>query len=168
MEEANYACVLPANYLHMLNCTVHFSMKCDIPTQISKCKTVDDDGLNGTFSLCRRLTANQIPALYKNAYLKPTYKRPYYYINTSSVGGKISAELEAKNILDPCGEEASDYFISTWQNDINKILNPCADDLNVDCKVGKIMEIRCGRNNGFYPDVAYVDYLKYPKIINLT
>lgn len=30
------------------------------------------------------------------------------------------------------------------------------------------MEIRCGRNKSYSPDVVYVDYLKLPKIIQLT
>jgi len=103
MEEANYVCILPSDYMHILNCMIHFSPKCSIPVQETKCKTIDDDGFNGTFSLCRRITANQIPAVYQNAYLKPTYKRPYYYINNSDEGGKLSVELLEKSILDPCG-----------------------------------------------------------------
>ncbi len=167
LEEANYVCALPSDYMHMLNCMVHFSSKCNVPVPASKCKIIDDDGLNGTFSLCRRITANQIPAVYQNAYLKPTYKRPYYYINTSGDGGKITAQLEEKAILDPCGLESSDCISPAWQDDINQILNPCTDS-NIPCNSGKLMEIRCGINKGFYPDVAYVDYLRYPKIINLT
>lgn len=30
------------------------------------------------------------------------------------------------------------------------------------------MEIRCGTNKSYYPDVAYVDYLKVPDLIELT
>jgi len=30
------------------------------------------------------------------------------------------------------------------------------------------MEIRCGINKGFCPDIAYVDYIRYPKLIKLT
>lgn len=101
MEEANYVVVLPSNYMHMLNCTAHFAKKCndDLAT---KCKPDDDDSLGGIYSLCRRLTANQFPDIINNAYLKPTYKRPYYYINTSLDAGKLSTELGLKGLLDPC------------------------------------------------------------------
>lgn len=166
MEEANYACVLPSDYLHILNCTVHFSSKCGIPAKSSNCKIINDDGLNGTFSLCRRLTANQFPAIIQNAYLKPTYKRPYFYINKSTSGGKMSVLLEGDSIMHPCKSDG-DCIIPDWQRDINQIVNPCsAPDPN--CQNGPIMEIRCGINSNLYPDVAYVDYLKRPKIINLT
>ena len=30
------------------------------------------------------------------------------------------------------------------------------------------MEIRCGTNKFYAPDVAYVDYLKVPQLINLS
>lgn len=159
MEEANYVCRLPADYFHVLNCTVHFAPKCGEPQNASKCRPIDDDGLNGTFSLCRRLTANQFPAIIQNAYLKPTYKRPYFYINTSLDGGKVSAQLEAVNILDPCSTN------ECWQDEVNSILNlPSYSESSTE----KLMEIRCGKNRGFYPDVAYVDYIRLPKIINLT
>jgi len=36
-----------------------------------------------------------------------------------------------------------------------------------DCS-GKLMEIRCGTNKFYAPDVAYVDYLKVPQLINLS
>lgn len=166
-EEANYVCVLPSDYFHILNCIVHFSGKCGQPQYVSKCKPADDDGMNGVFSLCRRLTANQFPAISQNAYLKPTYKRPYFYINTSNSGGKVSVMLEEQSILDPCGSEASDCITPSWQHDLDLILHPCATS-DSDCNAGTLMEIRCGKNKGFYPDVAYVDYLKYPNLINLT
>lgn len=35
--------------------------------------------------MCRRLTANQYPAIIENAYLKPTYKRPYFFIDSEGV-----------------------------------------------------------------------------------
>lgn len=167
-EEANYVCILPSDYFHMLNCTVHFSGKCGNPVNESKCKTISDDGFNGVFSLCRRLTANQFPAIINNAYLKPTFKRPYYYINTSGEGGKITVQSELTSILEPCAE----CPVQDWKNEVELIMKPC--DTYVDAYkdsdkiTGKLMEIRCGKNKGFYPDVAYVDYLKVPKIIELT
>ena len=167
MEEANYACVLPSDYFHMLNCTVHFSRKCEGADKSSKCKPANDDSLGGVFSLCRRLTANQFPAIIQNAYLKPTYKRPYYYINTSKDGGKLTAALEEKGILNPCDTIESGCIVPEWKNDIYQILHPCSEG-EQNCTSGKIMEIRCGINPGWAPDVVYVDYLKVPELIELT
>lgn len=167
MEEANYACFLPEDYLHILNCTVHFSKKCDGADNLKKCKKEDDDGLGGVFSLCRRLESNQVSSVIQNAYFKPTYKRPYFYINTSENGGKVSAELESNDILDPCHLNSDECIIPEWKRDVNNILNPCGGD-DPSCLHGQLMEIRCGKNKLFYPDVAYVDYLRKPEIINLT
>ena len=161
MEEANYVCQLPKDYFHILNCTVHFAKKCDDPSPAPKCDPKDDDGKGGIFSLCRRLTANQFPAIIQNAYLKPTYKRPYFYINVSKEGGKRTTELEENAILNPCGE------CSDWKSEVYSLLDPCGSDENGH-SIGKLMEIRCGTNKSYYPDVAYVDYLKVPDLIELT
>lgn len=161
MEEANYACVLPKDYFHVLNCTVRFAPKCSASEKSSKCNPTDDDGLNGVFSLCRRLTANQFPALIHNAYLKPSYKNPYFYINESGESGRVSAAIEELNLMDPCQD------CSSLDETFQEIMDPCSD-VNSTTTTGKIMEIRCGKNRAFYPDVAYLDYLKLPKVINLT
>lgn len=151
-EEANYVVVLPSDYFHILNCTAHFTKKCGADELIKKCNPDDDDTLGGIYSLCRRLTANQFPAIVNNAYFKPTYERPYYYINTSLDAGKISTELGLINILDPCDG------CTDWEKKLQEVLKPS----------GRLMEIRCGRNRIYSPDVVYVDYLKLPKIIQLT
>ena len=57
MEEANYVVILPADYLHVLNCTAHFAKKCD-NGEPKKCKPDDDDSFGGIFSLCRRLSVS--------------------------------------------------------------------------------------------------------------
>lgn len=165
MEEANYVCVLPKDYLHILNCNVHFSAKCGDIQTTGKCKLINDDGMGGVFSLCRRLTADQFPAIINNAYLRPTYKRPYFYINTSENGGKLSVIKESYDILHPCEDDCPTPY---WKDEIKNTLNPCnpkETSINLD---GKLMEIRCGKNKGFYPDVACVDYLRLPEKINLT
>lgn len=106
MEQANYACSLPTDYFHVLNCTVHFKANGD-SKESSKCKPQDDDGKGGVYSMCRRLTANQFPAIIQNAYLKPTYRRPYFYINTSdneSSSESSSEERLPKYIEIRCGK----------------------------------------------------------------
>ena len=165
MEEANYICVLPKDYLHILNCTVHFSAKCGDIQNESKCKPIDDDGSGGIFSLCRRLTANQSPAIIDNAYLRPTYKRPYFYINTSGEGGKLLAIAEVYKLLHPCEDDCPTPY---WKDEIEDTLRPCNTSETTLPIEGRLMEIRCGKNKGFYPDVAVIDYLKTPEKINLT
>ena len=164
-EEANYVVVLPSDYLHILNCTAHFAKKCREP-QPKKCKQDDDDSFGGIFSLCRRLTANQFPDIINNAYLKPTYQRPYFYINESGEAGKLSTDLLIKQYLDPC--DISGCELPEWKAQLQEVLKPCCEPRPTDDCSGKLMEIRCGKNKFYTPDVVYVDYLKLPQIINLT
>lgn len=163
-EEANYVVVLPSDYFHVLNCTTHFTRKCKEP-QPTKCPRPEVDE-NGIFSLCRRLTANQFPDIINNAYLKPTYTRPYFYINESGKAGKLSTDLLIKQFLDPC--DISECELPAWKGEIQKTLKPCCEPQPIDDCSGKLMEIRCGTNKFYAPDVAYVDYLKIPQIINLS
>ena len=152
-EEANYAVQLPSDYLHILNCTTLFKKKSCVNDDSKKCPTDDDADNNVVFSLCRRLTANQYPAIIQNAYLKPTYKRPYFYI-TDSMESESASTLYSTKSPD-CG-------------DVPEYVEP---DYTNPCEVGddrKIMEIRCGKNKLYCPTTVYVDYLRKPKEINLT
>lgn len=150
-EEANYAVALPSDYLHILNCTAHFGKKKCGVEEVMKCPPKGASDSSGVYSLCRRLTANQYPAIIQNAYLKPTYNRPYFYITDSLYSEELAREYE--NESDDCKD------VPVYKEDYS---NPCSYEER------KIMEIRCGRNNIYYPDKVFVDYLRKPKQINLT
>lgn len=51
---------------------------------------------------------------------------------------------------------------------MQEMLKPCCTPQPLDNCDGKLMEILCGKNKIYTPDVAYVDYLKVPEIVNLT
>lgn len=121
MERKFYYCDLPADYLHILNCIVTFDNVTDDNEAKKKCNK-DDFELNKTKSvLARRLTADQYPTIVINAYLKPTHKRPYFFINQGPNSTK------------------------------------------------SVLEIRVGNEKTKKTPISvYVDYLKVPKIINLT
>lgn len=163
-EEANYVVVLPSNYFHVLNCTTHFAKICNDDMK-GKCPPKDMKDDIGIFSLCRRLTANQFPAIINNAYLKPSYKNPYFYINTSMEAGKVSTMAAIKNILDPCAKGDCE---SPVEHDEIKSLDPCCNKDIITGNEGILMEILCGTNKYYSPDVVYVDYLKVPDIVNLS
>lgn len=75
IENKIFRVTLPDNYMHLLNCIVHFKK---VSTKKNRCgKDVADE----YSSLCRRLTADQYPDIIKNHYFKPSYKNPYFYIN---------------------------------------------------------------------------------------
>ena len=121
MERKFYYCNLPVDYLHILNCIVTFDNVADDNETKKKCNKNDDDSKKTKSVLARRLTADQYPAIVINAYLKPTHKRPYFFINQGPDSTK------------------------------------------------SVLEIRVGNEKtNKAPKTAYVDYLKTPKIINLT
>lgn len=121
MERKFYYCDLPTDYLHILNCIVTFNNVADDNEAKKKCNK-DDYETNKTKSvLARRLTADQYPTIVINAYLKPTHKRPYFFINQGPNSTK------------------------------------------------SVLEIRVGdERTKKTPTSAYIDYLKTPKVINLT
>lgn len=141
IEENHYLCYLPNDYLHILNCVVHFKKKANAPAT-SKCST-SDDTTDGIYSLCRRLTADQYPSIINNAYFKPSYKNPYFYINDT------------------------DLTQEGLENSLDTIINPCSDGSAIGI-TGQPMEIRCGKSSIYEPDCSYVDYLRKPKLISLT
>lgn len=77
---------LPENYYHMLNCVVNFTVE-----KSYKCYPA---GSLQPFT-ARRLTADMYAAILNNAFMKPDYRRPYYYIQNQQ--GKVTpiAEIRA-------------------------------------------------------------------------
>lgn len=96
-EEDECLPIPDGEYLHMLNCTVEFE-RTDNEEDSKKCPSKELPG-SKIHSLCRRLTANQNPAIIQNAYLKPTYKRPYFYINNET-----STDVKQKVMEIRCGD----------------------------------------------------------------
>lgn len=140
-EDAHWLCELPDDYLHLLNCIVVFdknssyesSRKCDAESNKSKVK-----------SMARRLTSDMYPSIMQNAYFKPSYKCPYYFItnhNETYKGKDANAKLE--DILNPC--------------DDNDVLTP-----------KYTMEIRCGSTSKYSPATVFIDYLRAPSTLYLT
>lgn len=72
LYKKSYIFKLPADYVHMLNCIVEFT-----PKKSYKCY---EEGIPVQFT-ARRLTSDMFGGILNNEYLRPTYKRPYYYIN---------------------------------------------------------------------------------------
>ena len=133
-ESANYYCKLPENYLHLLNCIVEFEggagNGCVSGPQMKQ-------------SMARRLTSDMYPSVIRNAYFKPSYKCPYYFINNSTLELVNDLEMKLAKILDPTAND-SDFY----------------DNLR--------MEIRCGDTSKWTPKFAYIDYIKTPDPILLT
>ena len=95
-------------------------------------------------SMARRLTSDMYPSILNNAYLKPSYKCPYYFINNTKYEVELNSAYKLELILDGAEEVYN---------------NP-----DVNCRI----EIRCGDCSKYRPYMVYFDYIKTPAIINLT
>lgn len=68
---------LPSDYLHLLNCIVEFKgLQDNTHCQDNMTKVIT--------SPCQRLTADLYPGILNNYYMKPSYKKPYFYITSNS------------------------------------------------------------------------------------
>ena len=135
-EDEYWVCEIPSNYLHLLNCIVSFEPL----NSIDKCGKTN----RTVRSMARRLTSDIYPAILQNAYFKPSYKNPYYFLTERDV--VVSKGTDAsllKSILNPCLEEPTELME-------NKL------------------EIICGSTSQYKPTGVYIDYIKTPDVINLT
>ena len=83
---AAYESYLPEDYLHMLNCVCNFKVKKQF-----KCY---DPNTYVQFG-ATRLTADLWGQILNNFYMKPSYRKPYYYLhNVNPVQESIGASLE--------------------------------------------------------------------------
>lgn len=134
-ESEGYYAVLPENYLHMLNCVVTF--KKNVPPvgcSIEKSQV---------HSMARRLTSDMYPSILQNAYLKPSYKCPYYFINNTKYEVELNSAYKLEMILEGLEVE---------------------DKPDAKCRI----EIRCGDTSKYTPYMVYFDYIRTPSKIELT
>lgn len=124
---------LPDDYVHLLNCIVEFTAEDDI----NKCNLKG----SSVSSVARRATADVLGAVLNNTYLKPSYKRPYYYLHY---------------ISDPVNIDDRDNLSLTSESPDSRLANSS--------KVQ--MEIVCGTSK-YKPSKVSIDYLRAPKYIYL-
>ena len=143
-----YYCELPTDYLHILNCVIIFQATNESNTQ--KCyKPV----LNGESLVpARKLTSDAYPSILTNAYLKPSIRNPYFFINTRRINKK---------------SESNDSTTSTPS--LAKIIEGSSDSTNsVQNEEKNVLELKCGDTTYYKPHKVYIDYIKTPTEINLT
>ena len=127
----SYRCELPDDYVHMLNCI------CEFENLNSKCESnsIFQQGAN-------KLDTSQWSHVINNAYMKPSVKRPYYYII---------------NIEEPVKSGKSD-------DDKKKEVDSAIRYGN---SVQPIMQIKCGDDSRYTLKAVYVDYLRAPEYLTL-
>jgi hypothetical protein len=157
-EDAYWYAYLPEDYLHLLNCIVVFNKDGGYQSK-STCK--DSNEKSTVNSLARRLTSDMYPNVMNNAYFKPSYKTPYYFITKLNVN---SNEALLDGILNPC---SSKQVVSSNAM-LSQILDPCGDVSDEERSGVLKLEIRCGSNKKYVPSSIYVDYLRVPEKITLS
>ena len=149
----SYIGELPKDYLHMLNCIVEYN-----PQKRFKCYEVGDP----VQFAARRLTSDMFSGILNNAYMRPMYTGPYYYINNFN---QVNPGLPTNNNMDEqiVGDASK---VSTENNTVDSTKKSQGRNANV-TKI--LLEIRFGKDDSlFTPTKAYIDYLKAPQYIRLT
>ena len=135
LQGASYQATLPRDYLHLLNCIVEYEVQSDF-------KCYEEEEL--VYFGAKRLTADMFGQIINNAYMRPMYKRPYYYIHNSA---------EPTVDTNPTPPNVPEIGAG------NRYGN--SSDVRI--------EIRYGRDNTlFVLNRIFIDYIKVPKHVRLT
>lgn len=128
-----YKVVLPDQYFHMLNVIVNYQVK-----KAFKCYDAQDNVQFGA----RRLTADMYGQIINNYYMRPLYKRPYYFINNNPVANINTSVAEGG--LSTSGTQ-----------------KPNPSEVTMELRYGKV-------NSIFEAKSVLIDYLKAPARIRLS
>jgi len=140
-----YSCILPGDYFHILNCVVEY----EVNSQNFKCYNAGSK----VYFAARRLTADMYSLIINNAYMRPMYKRPYYFINNINVNSNV--------VTNPIMD---DEVIGSDQ--IDSLTIPF--DRKSNSSTVKL-EIRYGADDStFKATRVVVDYIKSPMFIRLS
>ena len=105
---ATYEFELPTDYLHLLNCICNFRVKKQF-----KCY---DAGTYVQFG-AKRLTADAWSQIINNFYMRPQYKRPYYYIHNVNKDPNIPTDPYTESEYSTWDKDEYDYSICE-RNDV--------------------------------------------------
>ena len=143
-----YQTELPDDYMHILNCIVEYTVAKNF-----KCYK---QGEYVDFP-AKRLTADMAAGVLQNVYMKPDYKRPYYYINN------VNTEQH-----DSVGNIITDASINAKISDVYKDTKK-PNDIRLSNASKVRLELRFGNDDTlFVPTYLYIDYIKSPMFIRLT
>ena len=154
MFKSSYYVDLPEDYMHLLNCIVEYK----VGVSNFKCYNKGDM----VYFAARKLTPDMYTQVLNNAYMRPMYKRPYYYLTNINTANNIVTNPSMDTaILDANKEDNETPSALVDSNNVpgDRLANPSTVRL----------ELRYGNDDGvFVPNNIYVDYLKSPMYIRLT
>lgn len=144
-----YTVDLPDDYMHILNCIIEYEVK-----KPYKCYA---EGDHVDFA-ARRLTADMASGIIHNVYMRPEYKRPYFYINNIN-----NSDYNSINKYPTTAITGNNTYNQELTNSVKTEDSRLANASKVR------MELRFGNDDAvFEPVIVYVDYIKAPMFIRLT
>ena len=109
MFKSSYYVDLPADYMHLLNCIVEYK----VGVSNFKCYNKGDM----VYFAARKLTPDMYTQVLNNAYMRPMYKRPYYYLNNINTAAALptnphmdSEVLSANGLESATNEQKATYY----------------------------------------------------------
>lgn len=168
---ATYEVILPSDYLHILNCVCNYKVKKQF-----KCYNPDSFV---QFS-ARRLTSDLWSQIINNFYMRPMYKRPYFYIHNvnTNVANPTNPYQSATNSGTDITSATTSDGTTTVTGGLPKTIKIGSSAVDAVERSGQIrfgntsqvrMEIRYGKDTSLFELAnVYIDYLKTPQNIRLT
>lgn len=167
--KSSYYVDLPSDYMHLLSCVVEYT--------VDESKFKCYKGGDTLHYAAKRLTPELFSQVINNAYLKPAYNRPYYYINNFNTTQSTTTNPDTDTSILGYNNGSNDKgSIGThgtnWDTD--HYVQPNLVDME-NAPGGRIanpskvrLELRVGSDDRYIPSAIYVDYIKAPMHIKLT
>ena len=167
---AVYETNLPDDYLHMLNCICIFKVK-----EQKDCWDEGDTWNCGA----QRLTSDMWPLIINNFYMRPSYRKPYYFIhNVNSSTTLPTNPYIAGDSLGKGTDMNSEAYDSESNPNLSRTIKigestQSVVERNIGHRFGNAstvkMEIRYGKDDSVFELThVHVDYLKSPQHLRLT
>ena len=174
--KTSYYADLPTDYMHVLNCIVEYTIQQSNFKWYNKGDTVH-------FPV-RRLTSDMYTQILNNAYMRPMYKRPYYYL--SAINTNTVAQAEGDRLYNKPGSltgmDASDLPTKEGEKPLalekgttpeNKSYGLIDSETQAGDRLSNSstvrLELRFGNDATiFKPTALYIDYIKSPMYVRLT
>lgn len=166
---ATYEVDLPDDYLHMLNCICIFKVN-----EQKDCWDAGDLWNCGA----TRLTSDMWPLVINNFYMRPSYRRPYYFIHNVNKSTDLPTNSYTSDDSLGAGTDASVNY--NYKSNSNlarsiKIGNKQESlvEKNIGHRFGNASTVRCeiryGKDDSvFQLKSIHIDYLKSPQHLRLT
>ncbi len=141
--------ILPADYLHILNCIVNFVSSRPIS---SRCT----DSTNKTLTVgCKKMTMDIFPQAIMNHYMRPSVNNPYFLINNNNISSTVPTNQTMDSQISPNLQDGE-------FREEKEALDRTSNQSNV------YLEILFGKDDNYDVDSIYISYIKSPMYITLT